>query len=93
VFNGLIYGGAFVFAEKVYSDNSQIQDAMTFMFYDYKRQHFSDKDILDKEKQLRHMLKPDTYNDLINMCKTAGFKTVESFWRNHNFVGFIAIKG
>ena len=28
---------------------------MTFMYYDYKRQNFSDKDILDKEVQLYHI--------------------------------------
>lgn len=65
---------------------------LTFMSYDYKRNNFSDTDILDKEKQLRHMLKPNKRCEIIDMCRKAGFSVIEQFWQNFNFVGFIAIK-
>ena len=40
--------------------------------------------IIDDNADIRSILK-----DLI---EDAGFKTVEQFWRNHNFLGAIAIK-
>ena len=65
---------------------------ITFNFYDYKRKHFEASDILEKEKTLRNMLKPNTWKELEGMLQCAGFKTAQPFWRNHMFVGAIAIK-
>lgn len=91
VFNGLNSGGAFVFAEKIFSNNPRVQEMMTFLHYEYKRKNFSTDQILDKEKELRHMLKPNTELEISQMCAKIGFD-ITPFWRNHNFVGFICIK-
>ena len=64
---------------------------LTFMYYEYKRNSFSTDQILDKEKELRHLLKPNTELEILDMCAKIGFD-ITPFWRNHNFVGFIAIK-
>jgi len=88
-------GGAFIFAEKVYSKDSRIQDILTFMYYDFKRQKFDSEDILDKERSLRHMLRPMSEKDLVGLnglVQKAGFSNIEPFWRNFNFVGYVAIK-
>lgn len=92
IYDGLNEGGAFVFAEKTICDDPRLQDMLTFNFYDYKRNTFSTEDIMDKERTLRHMLKPNTWNEIVNMLQDAGFATVQPFWRNHMFVGAIAIK-
>ena len=92
IYDGLNEGGGFIFAEKIDSTNSRIQDMMTFNYYDYKRQKFDYDDIMTKEQTLRHMLKPNTWDEIENMIYDAGFKTVEQSWRNHNFLGAIAIK-
>ena len=94
IYDGLNPGGAFVFAEKTIADCSKIQDIRTFTYYDYKREHFTSDDILDKEKQLRHMMKLNTRKELIQKCATAGFAfdRIDSFWQNHSFTAFIAIK-
>lgn len=92
IYQGLNPGGAFIFAEKTYSCNPKVQDMLTFMFYDHKRKSFDDKDILDKEVELRHMLKPNTWSELNAMLSEAGFSSVQTFWQNHLFVGAIAIK-
>jgi len=92
VYNGLNSGGAFVFSEKTMADSAKIQDIRTFTYYDYKRTNFTTDDIMDKEKTLRSMAKPNTRDELLNMCKAAGFSKIESFWQNHAFVGFLAIK-
>jgi len=91
IHKGLNQGGAFVFSEKTFSCDPRIQDMMTFMYYDYKRKNFSDTEILDKEVQLRHMMKPNTKSELFKMCIDAGFE-LHTFWQNFNFVGVIAIK-
>lgn len=94
IFNGLRPGGAFIFAEKTIAEYSRIQEIRTFTYYDYKREHFTSDDILDKEKTLRHMMKPNTRGELISMCAAAGFglSKIDSFWQNHGFTAFIAIK-
>ena len=92
IYDGLNFGGAFIFAEKTVCEDSRLQEMITFNFYDYKRKHFEASDILEKEKTLRNMLKPNTWKELEGMLECAGFKTAQPFWRNHMFVGAIAIK-
>lgn len=93
VYEALNPGGAFIFAEKTYSCSSKVQDMLTFMYYDFKRESFDAKDIMDKEQTLRNMLKPNTWSELNEMLTEAGFDSVQTFWQNHLFVGAIAIKG
>ena len=92
VHDGLLPGGAFVFAEKTMPENVRIHEIRTFTYYDFKRQTFTTDDIMDKERQLRHMTKPSTRQELVDTCKEAGFTAIDSFWQNHAFMGFIALK-
>ena len=94
IYDSLVSGGAFIFSEKTISSDSRIQDMITFTFYDHKRKTFDDKDILDKERTLRHMLKPNTWQELVSMLETAGFdsRKIQPFWQNHLFMGAIAMK-
>lgn len=92
IYDGLNPGGAFVFAEKTYSCSSKVQDMLTFMYYDFKRETFEPEDIMNKEQTLRGMLKPNTWSELNDMLENAGFDSVQTFWQNHLFVGAIAIK-
>ena len=92
IYNSLNVGGAFIFSEKTVSENASIQDMITFNYYDFKRKSFDADDILTKEKTLRNMMKPNTVREIEDMIYDAGFDTLQQFWRNHNFVGFIAIK-
>ena len=92
IYDGLNDGGGFLFSEKIDSENSRIQDMMTFNYYDYKRQFYSAEELLDKEQTLRHMMKPLTIDELDEMSRLAGFEIVETFWQNFNFVGMLCIK-
>ena len=65
---------------------------LTFNYYDYKRKSFDTEDIMDKERTLRHMMKPNTWEEITEMLYDAGFKDIQPFWRNHAFVGAIAVK-
>ena len=92
IYKGLNKGGAFIFSEKTICENAKFQDMLTFNYYDYKRKTFSTEDIMDKERTLRHMMKPNTWNELLSMLYDAGFSDVQPFWRNFMFVGAIAVK-
>lgn len=92
IYQGLQKGGAFIFAEKTISESPKIHEIRTFTYYDFKRLSFTTDDIMDKERSLRYMMKPNTRGALMSMCDRVGFHQVDSFWQNHAFTGFIAIK-
>ena len=92
IYNGLNCGGAYIFAEKTVCENALVQDMITFNYYDYKRKSFDTEDIMDKERTLRHMMKPNTWREIEDMLLSVGFSVIQPFWRNHAFVGAIAIK-
>ena len=92
IYEGLHRGGAFIFAEKTVAESPRIHEIRTFTYYDFKRESFTTDDIMDKERTQRHMMKPNTRSELIDMVTNAGFEHVDSFWQNHAFTGFIAIK-
>ena len=92
IYNGLNEGSAFIFAEKIDCNDTRNQDMMTFNYYDFKRKKFSTNDIMNKERMLRHMLKPNTLDEIKEMLKLSGFYSSQVFWQNHMFIGIIAIK-
>ena len=92
IYDGLRSGGAYILAEKTICENALVQDMITFNYYDYKRKSFSTEDIMDKERTLRHMMKPNTWKEIEEMILKAGFSVVQPFWRNHAFVGALGVK-
>jgi tRNA (cmo5U34)-methyltransferase len=92
IYDNLVDGGAFVTAEKIYSMNAKVQDMVDSLYYDFKRQSFTEKEILDKEQELRHLAKLTTENLLISQLRSVGFRCIQIFWRNFNFIGVLAMK-
>ena len=94
IYKGLNDGGAFIFSEKLVCEDPRLQDMITKSYYDYKRTKFTTEEIMDKEKTLRHMMKPNTWKELNSNLNIAGFSfdRIQPFWRNQIFVGAIAIK-
>ena len=92
IYNGLNEGGGFVFAEKLMCEDARFQDMLTGLHHDYKRQSFTPEEIMNKDQELRHMMKPNTWKELNSMVLEAGFKSTQIFWRNYHFVGVIAVK-
>jgi tRNA (cmo5U34)-methyltransferase len=88
----LTKGGALIFSEKILSETAQVEEMMTFCYYDWKRRNFSSEEILEKEERLRHMMKPLRLHEIVEMLQEAGFRDFQSFWQNFNFVGIIALK-
>lgn len=92
IYNALELGGVFIIAEKTYAETSFIQDIFTFAYYDYKKISFSEKEILDKEKDLRRILHPNTQEDNLKLLKDSGFKIIEKFYKYFMFEAYICIK-
>jgi len=92
VYSSLIPGGAFIIAEKIYSESGKAQDIMNFAHYDYKSKSFTEAEILGKQKQLRRIMKPRTQEENESELLKAGFKTVELFFKTLNFCAWLCIK-
>ena len=94
IYHELIPGGALIVAEKTLSKLPGLNDMLTSIYYEFKRQSFTEAEILAKERSLRSMMKLWTEEQVLNSMMAAGFATtnVQCFWRNHNFAAFIALK-
>lgn len=92
VYSLLSLGGGFFISEKVYSDNSKIQNMVESTYLDFKKKSFSNDEIAKKEVRLRDHFSLNTQSELLVLLKFAGFNKIELIWRNFNFVGYICIK-
>jgi tRNA (cmo5U34)-methyltransferase len=94
IYNALVPGGALVVSEKIFYKLPRLNDMLTSIYYEFKRQSFTDAEILAKERSLRSLMKLWSEQQILNSIMAAGFAStsVECFWRNHNFTGFIALK-
>lgn len=91
-YDNIVDGGALIISEKTLATNSRFQEICTFNHYKFKSNNFSYEQIFNKQQTLRSMMKLKTIDEHISDLKEAGFKTVDTFWQNHAFVGFVAIK-
>jgi tRNA (cmo5U34)-methyltransferase len=93
IYDGLVEGGALIIAEKTLAETARLQDALTFPYYDYKRQRgFSPEHILDKERSLRGQMTLWTETELRMALSQVGFREISLFWSRLMFVGLLALK-
>jgi tRNA (cmo5U34)-methyltransferase len=92
IYNGLNRGGAFILSEKIYSSTSRIHKILEMRNWDIKKKSYTDKEVLQDEKDLRDIMKPLTLEDNINDLYAVGFREVELIWRFNNFIGILCIK-
>jgi hypothetical protein len=86
IYNALVPNGAFIWAEKVRCDDSREQDMMTFAHYDLKQQFFTPAEILQKERDIRTMMRPNTTIENLQIARNAGFSRLPSLiWKMFNF--------
>lgn len=91
IYDGLTDGGAFIFVEKILSEN--MDDLMVDLYYEMKRENgYTDKQIMSKRRSLENVLSPLKAEWSVDMMRTAGFRQVDMFWRCLNFCGWIAVK-
>jgi tRNA (cmo5U34)-methyltransferase len=91
VFSSLDDNGAFIFCEKEIEERGCVQEIFTFSNYDYKRNNFTEKEILNKEKSIRRVMKPLTAKKNKEMLRSSGLDPY-IFFKSLGFTGYLCIK-
>jgi len=93
LFGALNEEGIFIFSEKVVFKDKKLDKDLIDIYYDYKKeQGYSDYEIAQKREALENVLIPFTIEENIQMCKEAGFKSIDTIFQWSNFVTFVAKK-
>lgn len=83
---------ALILVEKVLGATREIDDAMVDAYHDMKRQHgYTDEAIERKRLSLEGVLVPATAAWNEDLIRSAGWQSVDAFWRWMNFAGWIAL--
>ena len=93
LFEALKPGGAFIFSEKVVSEDKRLNKLMIDSYYEFKKQQgYSEYEIMQKREALENVLIPYTEQENREMVQRCGFAHCETIFRWGNFATFIAIK-
>lgn len=93
IYNGLNDGGAFIFVEKVVGNNADFDRMFMDLYHDFKINNgLDEKQVFEKAKSIRGVLRPKTLLENLDMIKKAGFENVDVFFKWNNFAGIIAVK-
>lgn len=92
VYDSLLIGGAMILTEKIFSETGKIQDIFTFSYYDFKEQNFSKEEILNKQHDLRYIMKNNTDTEIKKILSKIGFSYIEPFFQSLQFKGYLCIK-
>ena len=93
LYNSLNDKGVFIFSEKVVFDDKKLDKQMIDTYYEYKKeQGYSEYEIAQKREALENVLIPFTIEENIQMCKDAGFRSVDTIFQWANFVTFVSKK-
>jgi tRNA (cmo5U34)-methyltransferase len=86
--------GALLMTEKVVHEMPRIQDSLTELYYDFKRDNgYSELEISQKREALENVLVPYTAGENCDLLKRSGFSEVEIYLKWYVFVSILAIKG
>jgi len=93
LYDGLSEDGVFIFSEKVVFEDKTLDKELIDIYYDYKKeQGYSEYEIAQKREALENVLIPFTIEENIQMCKDAGFRSVDTIFQWSNFVTFVSKK-
>ncbi|MGE0094691.1 MAG: carboxy-S-adenosyl-L-methionine synthase CmoA [Alphaproteobacteria bacterium] len=93
IYQGLRPGGCLLMVEKLTMTDSQLNRLFIDYYYRLKRRrHYSEMEISRKRESLENVLIPYRLEENVEMLQTAGFRSVEQFFRWYNFCGIIAVK-
>lgn len=93
IFSCLTEGGAFFWAEKIYADDAYWEHLLTSAHHDFKRKFFSAEEILNKEQDLRTLMRLQTSDVTKEMAWDAGFRCSALIWKFFNFECHVFVKG
>ena len=92
VYESLVEGGAFIWAEKVREESGELEQVIHGAHYDFKRKAFSADEILNKERDLRRIMKVNSSMGNQILAENAGFTVGTMFWKFFNFEAWLYIK-
>jgi len=81
IYDGMNEDGVFIFSEKVVFDDKRLDKQMIDTY-----------EIAQKREALENVLIPFTIEENIQMCKDAGFKSIDTVFQWANFVTFVVKK-
>lgn len=86
-------GGALILVEKVLGADAEANETLVKLYHDLKeRNGYSREEIDRKAASLEGVLVPVTARWNEELLRSAGFGTVECFWRCLNFAGWVAVR-
>jgi len=93
LYEALHEDGLFIFSEKVVFKDKKLDKDLIDIYYGYKKeQGYSEYEIAQKREALENVLIPFTIEENIQMCREAGFESVDTIFQWSNFVTFVAKK-
>jgi tRNA (cmo5U34)-methyltransferase len=93
IYKSLKFGGALIFVDKIRSSNSNIEDILNQIYFDFKIENkLNPSQILNKSKSIRSSMEIFELKEIESFLTKSGFKKSEIFFRWFNFIGIIAIK-
>ena len=93
LYSSLAEDGILIISEKVISEHHAINRRFSNLYHEFKlKQGYSELEISAKREALENVLIPFTVQENFDLLHTAGFRSVESFFRWINFISIIAHK-
>lgn len=92
IYSLLNSGCGFIFCEKTTSENEQLNKMQEAGLRNFKKESFSNKEIIDKARRLKSSLHLMTVQAIFDELSSVGFGSVEIIWKQHAFAAFLAIK-
>lgn len=93
IYTGLRPGGALLLSEKIAFSNKDEQQRMDALHVAFKKANgYSDLEISQKRTALENVLVPDTLEQHHQRLKSAGFSSIDNWFRCINFVSLLAVK-
>lgn len=86
-------GGVLLLSEKIYFEDSTIQNEITDLHHGFKKANgYSDLEISQKRAAIEDVLIPETIDDHKRRLHESGFSTSETWLQCFNFVSLLAIR-
>jgi len=93
IYDSTVDGGALILVEKVIGNDAAIDDRLVDVYLNLKRSNgYSEEQIERKKLSLEGVLVPVTARWNEEMLRSAGFVSVDCFWRWMNFAGWLALR-
>ncbi len=93
IYKSLKKNGVLILSEKITTSNKKLNDVLIKHYHLFKKKNgYSDFEIKQKQKALKKILTPSTFNIYETLLKKTGFNSIEILFKWYNFVSIIAFK-